>query len=182
MAVKPLLALKLNKSCSDIFLFYFFISSLIDQLDVARCSGSLIWSYHHCILWCWGALLDQSIIWGRWLCSTRRLQCICPLLSRLVAAWINRRTCRHVTDVVLIVFGRDYLQVSHDERVCVPLALEELSVVLNVVDTWENFLKVAQSKLLFLEIENDLQIVFSNKVLFTLKQLPHKFAEISVWR
>ena len=47
--------------------------------------------------------------------------------------------------------------------------LEELAVVLDVVDTRENLFKVAQSELLFFEVQNDLQIVLSDHVFLSFE-------------
>ena len=53
-----------------------------------------------------------------------------------------------------VVLWRYYGQVAHEQGICVPLALKELTVILHVVDAWENLLKVAQTELFFLKVQD----------------------------
>ena len=67
----------------------------------------------------------------------------------------------------------DYREVAHQESVRVPLAFEELAVVLDVIDAWENFLEVSQAELLLFEVQDQLQIILSHQALLTFKELAH---------
>ena len=54
--------------------------------------------------------------------------------------------------MMLVVLWRNDHKVPHQEIVGIPLAFKELTVVLNIIDAWEDFLEVSKSKLLFLEV------------------------------
>ena len=72
-----------------------------------------------------------------------------------------------------IVFWRYYHQVAHQQTVSIPLALEELAIVLHVVDAGEDLLEVALPELLLLEVQDNVQVVLRRQMLLTLEQLPH---------
>ena len=80
------------------------------------------------------------------------LKGIGALFLRLVAARVDGGTSGDVADVVLVVLGRYYRQVAHEELIGVTLAFEELSIVLDIIDAWEYFLKVTKSELLLLKV------------------------------
>lgn len=60
------------------------------------------------------------------------------------------------------------------------ITIKELPIVLHIVNARKDFLEVAQSELLLLKVENDVQVVFRSQVLFALEQLPDQFAEVCV--
>ncbi len=82
--------------------------------------------------------------------------------------------------MVLVVLRGYYLQVAHQERVSVPLTLEKLAVVLHIVDAGEDLLKVAQSELFLLKVQDYLQVILCAHVFFTLEDLSHEFAKVGV--
>lgn len=67
--------------------------------------------------------------------------------------------CRHEAQVVLVVLWVYDLQVLRQQVVCEARELEKLSEVPCVIDTWEDLFKVAQSVLLLLEIQDDLDVI-----------------------
>lgn len=91
------------------------------------------------------------------------------LLFCLVRTWVDGRTCRNEADVVRVVLRGDDRQVSQEKLIGISLALEELAVVLDVVDAGEDLFEVAQSELLFFEVEDYLQVVFSHHALLALE-------------
>ena len=54
--------------------------------------------------------------------------------------------------MMLVVLWRNDHKVTHQEIVGIPLAFKELTVVLDIIDAWEDFLEVSKSKLFFLEV------------------------------
>ena len=104
------------------------------------------------------SLLDQCVRSGA--APLTRFDCVHPLLLRLVAAGLHGGTRGHKANVVRVVLGRNYGQVAHEQTICVPLTLEELAVVLDIVDAGEDLLEVSQTELLLLKVQDQLQIFF----------------------
>jgi hypothetical protein len=68
----------------------------------------------------------------------------------------------NIAEVVRVVLRRYNTEVTHEQLVGVPLLLEELAVVRDVIDTGENLLKVAQAELFLLEVQQNRQVLLSH--------------------
>ena len=53
-----------------------------------------------------------------------------------------------------------------------------MAIVGHIVYTRENFLEVSEAELFLLEVENQLQIIFSNEIFLTLEELTHELTEV----
>jgi len=68
--------------------------------------------------------------------------------------------------MVVILLRADSLQISHQDRISIPLMFKEGCVAPNVIDARENLLEVAQSMLFLLKIKDYLHIIFSQAVIW----------------
>ncbi len=61
-----------------------------------------------------------------------------------------------------------------------PHSLSIVLIVLNIINAREYLLKVAQSELFLLKVQDYLQVILCAHVFFTLEDLSHEFAKVGV--
>ena len=84
--------------------------------------------------------------------------------------------------MVRIVLRRNRLEIALEQVVGVALALQKLTVVLDIVDAGENLLEVAQAELLLLEVEDQGQVFFSCQRLLSLEERAEQFSKVGLRR